>query len=75
MNLVATASLCRGCLTPGHGVAVRTCPFRRELKGLCAKLKCKQSIISCCTWRGNLSSARITPPGGAPMHQISTPCI
>jgi hypothetical protein len=43
MDLVATASLCRGCLTPGHGAAVRTCPFRRELKGLCAKLKCKQS--------------------------------
>ena len=43
MNLVATISLCRGCLTTGHGVAVRTCPFRRELKGLCAKLKCKQS--------------------------------
>jgi hypothetical protein len=43
MDLVATASLCRGCLTPGHRVAVQTCPFRRELKGLCAKLKCKQS--------------------------------
>jgi hypothetical protein len=43
MDLVATASLCQECLTPGHGATVRTCPFRRELKGLCAKLKCKQS--------------------------------
>jgi hypothetical protein len=43
MYLVATAGLCRGCLTPGHGVAIRTCPFRRELKGLCAKPKCKQA--------------------------------
>jgi hypothetical protein len=42
-DLVATTSLCRGCLTPGHGAAVRTCPFRGELKGLCAKLRCKQS--------------------------------
>jgi hypothetical protein len=43
MDLVATASLCRGCLTPGHGAAVRTCPFHGELKGLCTKLRCKQS--------------------------------
>ena len=43
MDLVATANLCRGCLTPGHGAAVRTCPFRKELRGLCTKLKCKQS--------------------------------
>ncbi len=43
MDLVATAGLCRGCLTPGYGVAVRTCPFRRELKGLCVKPKCKQA--------------------------------
>jgi hypothetical protein len=43
MDLVATAGLCRGCLTPGHGAAVRACPFRRELKGLCAKPKCRQT--------------------------------
>ena len=43
MDLVATASLCWGCLTPGHGAAVRTCPFREELRGLCAKRRCKQS--------------------------------
>ena len=35
MDLVATANLCWGCLTPGHGAAVRTCPFREELRGLC----------------------------------------
>ncbi len=34
MDLVATAGLCRGCLTPGHGVAVRACPFRRELRAV-----------------------------------------
>ncbi len=43
MDLVATANLCRGCLTPGHGATVRTCPFREELRGLCTKLRCKQS--------------------------------
>ena len=43
MDVVTTASLCWGCLTPGHGAAVRTCPFREELRGLCAKRRCKQS--------------------------------
>ncbi len=43
MDIVTTASLCWGCLTPGHGAAVRTCPFREELRGLCAKRRCKQS--------------------------------
>ncbi len=42
-DLVATAGLCRGCLTPGHGVAVRACPFREELNGLCAKPKCRRA--------------------------------
>jgi hypothetical protein len=43
MDLAATAGLCRGCLTPGHGVAVRTCLFREELNGLCAKPKCRRA--------------------------------
>ena len=43
MDLVATAGLCRGCLTPGHRVAVRACPFREELNGLCAKPKCRRA--------------------------------
>ena len=56
MDLVAKAGLCRGCLTPGHGSAVRGCPFRRELRGLCAKPKCKQTHHQLLHWEGNPAS-------------------
>jgi hypothetical protein len=42
-DLVALFSLCKGCLTPGHGITVLACPFRDELDGLCAKPKCRQA--------------------------------
>jgi hypothetical protein len=42
-ELVALSDLCRGCLTSGHGTRVQACPFRDELKGLCAKPKCKRT--------------------------------
>ncbi len=40
-ELVALSDLCRGCLTPGHGIKAQTCLFRNELKGLCVWPKCK----------------------------------
>jgi hypothetical protein len=42
-ELVALSDLCRGCLTPGLGTRVQACPFRDELKGLCARPKCKRA--------------------------------
>ena len=42
-ELVALFDLCRGCLTSGHGIMTRTCLYRDELKGLCARPKCKGS--------------------------------
>jgi hypothetical protein len=42
-NLVALFSLCKGCLTPGHGITVRACPFRDELDEPCAKPNCRQT--------------------------------
>jgi hypothetical protein len=33
-DLVTLNSLCKGCLTPGHGTTVRACPFRDELDDL-----------------------------------------
>ena len=71
MELVATANLCRGCLTPGHGATVRTCPFREELRGLCAN----NPTISYCTWKGNRSFASTTAQGGAPVNQLNRSCI
>ncbi len=42
-ELVALSDLCRGCLTPGHGIKTQTSLFRNELKGLGVWPKCKGS--------------------------------
>ena len=74
MELVATASLCWGCLTPGHGAAVRTCPFREELRGCAPSAGANSRIISYCTWKGSRSSIRTATQGGAPVSQLNRPC-
>jgi hypothetical protein len=66
-DVVATASLCRGC----HGIAVRACPFREELNGLCAKAKCKRAHHQLRHVGGKLVPAHTTALGKTPLPQIS----
>jgi hypothetical protein len=64
-DLVALYSLCKGCLTPGHGITVRACPFRDELDGLCVRPRCKQAHHQLLHVEGKLGPRRHHQPGQA----------
>ena len=64
-DLVAMNHLCKGCLTPGHGTAVRACPFRDELDDLCARPKCGQAHHHLLHLEGGPSPRRSPPHGKA----------
>ncbi len=64
-DVVPLNSLCKGCLTPGHGTTVRACPFRGELDDLCAGYKCKQAHHQLLHVSGRPGLSRHPRPGQA----------
>jgi hypothetical protein len=41
VKLVEHHELCLGCLTPGHGRAARSCPYKEERADACQRTRCK----------------------------------
>ncbi len=68
-DLVTLNSLCKGCLTPGHGTTVPACPFRDELDDMCIAYKCKQAHHQLLHVKGGPVPVDIPNPGRPLPHR------